>query len=80
MQIQRPVDHEILELRVKALLDNGRTATISVEIGLRTGTVTQTGEAYAQGQTLQEQLAFEAQDIERQMVKRKQLKMRFYAP
>ena len=67
MHVQRPLDTETMRLRVKALLDNGRTATISVEIDLRTGTVIQLGDAYAQGQTLQEQLALEAQDLEAQM-------------
>jgi len=66
MQVQSPLDKEVIKLRAKALLDNGRTATISVEIDLRTGTVTQLGETYAQGQTLQEQLALEAQELELQ--------------
>jgi len=47
MQVQRPLDTKTIQLKVKAILDNGRTATISVEIDLRTGTVTQLGEAYA---------------------------------
>ena len=67
MQVQRPVDTDTIRLKVKALLDNGRTATISVEIDLATGAVTQIGDAYAQGQTLQEQMVLEAQDLETKM-------------
>ena len=67
MQVQRPLDTDIIRLKVKALLDNGRTATISVEIDLATGAVTQIGDAYAQGQTLQEQMVLEAQDLETKM-------------
>lgn len=67
MQVQRPLDVDTVKLRVRALLDNGRTSTITVEIDLRTGAVTQVGDAYVQGQTLQQQMALEAQDLREQM-------------
>ena len=63
MQMQRPLDVESTRLRVRALLDNGRTATSNVEIDLRTGTVSQVGEAITQAQTLDEQLKLEARNI-----------------
>ena len=63
MQMQRPLDVESTRLRVRALLDNGRTATSNVEIDLRTGAVSQVGEAITQTQTLDEQLKLEARNI-----------------
>jgi len=67
MEIARPIDAETIQMRVRATLDNGRSATITVEVDLRTGAVTQIGDAYAQAQTLQEQLAMEAQDMREQL-------------
>ena len=46
------------------MLDNGRTATSVVEVDLRTGAVTQVGDAYAQGQTLAQQMALEVRALE----------------
>ena len=63
MQMQRPLDVESTQLRIRALLDNGRTATSNVEIDLRTGAVSQVGETITQAQTLDEQLKLEARNI-----------------
>ncbi|MEP1230121.1 MAG: Ig-like domain-containing protein, partial [Litorimonas sp.] len=64
--IQRPIDQTTIELRVKALFDNGKTAVTMVEINLETSAVTQIRDASVQAQTLSEQLAIETQDLERQ--------------
>jgi len=63
MEMQRPLDVETTRLRIRALLDNGQTATPNVEIDLRTGAVSQVGEAITQAQTLDEQLKLEARNI-----------------
>ena len=57
----------MLGLKIRALLDNGRVSTIIVDIDLLNGIVTQKGEAYAQGQTLQQQLALESLDREERL-------------
>ena len=57
--IHRPLETETLTLRVRALLDNGLTASMRLEIDLSTGGVTQVGEAMSQAQTLSEQLVLE---------------------
>ena len=57
--INQPLDTETLTLRVRALLDNGLTASMRLEIDLSTGGVTQVGEAMSQAQTLTEQLVLE---------------------
>ena len=59
LDISRPLDRPTLSLRVRALLDNGRTASMSVEIDLATGSVTEIGQAISQAQTLSEQLVLE---------------------
>jgi len=43
LHIQRPLDQEVLSLRVKAVLDNGRTVTVPVDIDLKSGQVTERG-------------------------------------
>jgi len=63
LDISRPLDTPTLSLRVRALLDNGRTASMSVEIDLATGSVTEIGQAFSQAQTLSEQLALENQKL-----------------
>ena len=68
-QINRPLDVETIQLRIRALLDNGRTATTVVEVDLRTGMITQVGEAYAQAQTLGQQMALEARALEAEQAK-----------
>ncbi len=67
MDVARPLDTETIRLQVRALLDNGRTTSTTVEVDLRTGTVTQVGEAYAQGQTLQQQMALETIALREQL-------------
>jgi hypothetical protein len=67
-QINRPLDVETIQLRIRALLDNGRTATTVVEVDLRTGMITQVGESYAQAQTLGQQMALEARALEAEQV------------
>ena len=67
MDVSRPADAETLGLKIRALLDNGRVSSITVDIDLQTGTVTQVGDAFAQGQTLQQQLALEALDLEERL-------------
>lgn len=59
VHIQRPLDQEAVRLRVKAILDDGRSAATTVEIDLRNATVTQVGDVTAQGQTLSDQLVLE---------------------
>ena len=67
MDMSRPLDTETIRLQVRALLDNGQSTSTTVEIDLGTGTVTQVSDAYTQAQTLQEQMALEAQDMREQM-------------
>ena len=67
MDVSRPADQESLGLKIRALLDNGRVSTMTVDIDLLNGIVTQSGEAYAQGQTLQQQLALETLDSEERL-------------
>ena len=67
MDISRPADGKTLGLKIRALLDNGRVGSIAVDIDLHNGVVTQTDEAYAQGQTLQQQLALETLDLEERL-------------
>jgi len=66
INIANPLDTGTIRLQVTALLDNGRTGTMVVEIGLRDGKVEQIGDAYTQGQTLQQQLALESQALREQ--------------
>jgi len=63
--IHRPLDTETVELYVKALLDNGMTASTSVQINLETGLMEKRGESLVQTQTLTEQLALETEALER---------------
>ena len=63
--VHRPLDQEAVELHIKAILDNGFTATTSVQVNLETGLMTKLGDSYVQTQTLSEQLALEAQANER---------------
>ena len=64
MQITRPLDQEVIELRIRALLENGQTATTITQIDLGTGGVTQQSEAISAAQSLQDQLALETQRLE----------------
>ncbi|WP_418152336.1 tandem-95 repeat protein [Litorimonas sp. RW-G-Af-16] len=63
IEIQRPLDQDTISLRVRALLDNGRTAISQVTIDLRTGTVIETGEGNLVAQTLSDQLMLEQRQI-----------------
>ena len=63
MEMQRPLGVETINLRVRALIENGRTASSNVEIDLRTGTVTQLDDTITQAQTLDEQLKLEARNM-----------------
>ena len=67
IDVSRPAGEETLGLKIRALLDNGRVSTMIVDIDLLNGIVTQSGEAYAQGQTLQQQLALETLDWEERL-------------
>ena len=67
IDVSRPAGEETLGLKIRALLDNGRVSTMIVDIDLLNGIVTQKGEAYAQGQTLQQQLALESLDREERL-------------
>lgn len=60
LYIQRPLQAETVNLRIKALLDNGRSAITNVEIDLRTGSVTQMGSAVSARQTLDDTLVLES--------------------
>ncbi len=64
--IQRPLDQGMVDLQIKALLDNGMTATTSVQINLETGVMTRLGDSFVQSQTLSEQLALETQAFEKE--------------
>ena len=57
--INQPLETESFTLRIRALLDNGLTASMSVEIDLSSGNLVQVGEAVNQAQTLSEQLILE---------------------
>jgi len=61
--MQRPLDVETIQLKVRALLDNGQSATMTVEIDLRTAKVTEVGNGYAQSQTLGDQLKLEVKRL-----------------
>jgi len=63
MEIQRPLDVETIRLRVRGLLDNGKTATVTVELDLSTGSVVEVGQAFSQTQTLSDQLKLESQRL-----------------
>jgi len=63
MQISRPLDQETIQIRVRALLDNGQTATMTTEINLTTGAVTELSRALSQAQSLADQLALETQRL-----------------
>ena len=60
MEIQRPLDQETIRLRIRGLLDNGRAASVTVEIDLRSGAVTEVGKSFSQSQTLGDQLKLES--------------------
>ena len=60
VDMSRQIDVDAIRLKVRALLDNGSTTSAAIEVDLSTGAVTQVGEAYAQGQTLQQQMALES--------------------
>jgi hypothetical protein len=61
--IQRPLDVETVRLTLRALLDNGRSATTTVEIDLATGSVVEVGKAFSQSQTLGDQLKLEVRRL-----------------
>jgi len=61
--MQRPLDVETIQLKVRALLDNGQSATMTVEIDLGTAKVTEVGNGYAQSQTLGDQLKLEVKRL-----------------
>ena len=60
MEIQRPLDQETIRLRIRGLLDDGRAASVTVEIDLRSGAVTEVGKSFSQSQTLGDQLKLES--------------------
>ncbi len=59
MEIQRPLDQETIRLRIRGLLDDSRAASVTIEIDLRSGAVTEVGHSYSQAQTLSDQLRLE---------------------
>ncbi len=63
MEITRPLDQETIELRIRALLDNGQTAITTTQINLNTGAVTELSQIITQAQTLGDQLALETQKL-----------------
>jgi len=63
LHIQRPLDQDTIRLRLRGLLDNARSATVTVEIDLRTGSVTEIGKAFSQSQLLGEQLKLESRRL-----------------
>lgn len=64
LQITRPLDQEVIELRIRALLENGETVTTASRIHLETGVVTQLGEAISASQSLRDQLALETRRLD----------------
>ena len=62
--IQKPLNQEVLEIEVKALLDDGRAITNYVQIEIETGIVTQTGEPVNLAQTLGEHLSRETRNLD----------------
>ena len=63
MNIQRPLDVDTVRLKVRALLDNGRSATTTVEIDLNTGAIVEIGNSFSQSQTLGDQLKLEVKRL-----------------
>ena len=63
MEITRPLNQETLELRIRALLDNGQTVTTTTQINLNSGVVTELSQALSQAQTLSDQLTLETQRL-----------------
>ena len=63
MEITRPLNQETIELRIRALLDNGQTAITTTQINLNTGAVTELSQITTQAQTLGDQLAIETQKL-----------------
>ncbi len=61
--IDRPLDQTVLDIDIRAVLDNGQTVQIPVQIDLRTGTVIQTGDMVMRGALLSETLTNEARSI-----------------
>ena len=64
LYVQKPLNQEVLELEVKALLDDGRVITNQVQIEMETGIVTQIGETRNLAQTLGEQLMRETHKLD----------------
>jgi len=63
VNINRPLDVDSVRLNIKAMLDNGRSATTTVEINLSTGAVVEVGKAFSQSQTLGDQLKLEVRRL-----------------
>gem|GEM_PF-4266547 len=53
--LNRTVADETAVLHIRALLDNGRSVSMAVEVDMATGTVEQAGQSYARAATLSEQ-------------------------
>jgi hypothetical protein len=58
--LNRTVEDHTATLYIKALLDDGRTAHVTVRIDMATGAVEQVGESYARAATLSEQMQLSA--------------------
>jgi len=62
LHIQRPADQEVLSLRVKAVLDNGRTVIVPVDIDLHTGQVSERGQLSSSLSSFNDQLEMQVSD------------------
>ena len=56
LHIQRPIDQEVLSLRIRAVLDNGRTVTVPVDIDLTTGQMSERGQLSSSLSSFNDQL------------------------
>ena len=56
LNIQRSPEHDNLSLRVRAVLDNGRSVNIPIEIDLNTGQVSERGTSSVSLSSLSDQL------------------------
>jgi len=61
--VNRPLSEDTLDLRIRAVLDNGRSVSSAVSIDLHSGRVDAQGQAIAAAQTLSDQLALERQKL-----------------
>ena len=66
LHIQRPLNQDVLSLRVKAVLENGRTVIVPVDIDLATGQVSERGQLSSSLSSFSDQLETEVNGLSAQ--------------